>query len=703
METLKKLRVLLVMILMVSCIQKDNLVDDQKTGNGDERLVVKSAPVSQVIDGRYIVVFRDQVLNPRAETALLKGLFGMQTGHVYEHTLKGFSAQIPDQALNGLRNHPLIKYIEPDITMEALGQVIPTGLSRIEATTAPASPVDVDVAIIDTGIDKEHPELNVVNGIRYYLGFFSDSNYDDDNGHGSHVAGIIGARHNDVGVVGIVPGARLWAVKVLNKKGSGYLSDIIKGLEWVEARAGDIEVANMSLGGNGLSESYQTAIRGCVNAGVVVVVAAGNSAVDVYGKDGIFGTGDDYIPAAYPEAATISALADSDGEPGGMGVETIYGADDSFASFSNFSHTVVPGNPVSSPGLAIDLILPGVDILSTYKDMGYASMSGTSMASPHAAGLAALYVSRHGRAENAAGVYAIRQALINGGKAQNDAGLGLVNGGDPDGNLENLGWAETGTPPPNSAPRADAGDDQTVIDTDGNGTETVTLDGSGSTDDKGIASYNWTRDGSPVSTEVSFQISLTPGTYTFALTVEDEEGLTSSDQVTLTVSPNSPPVADFSYSADGLTVHFTDLSSDDGTILSRSWDFGDGQVSGQKDPVHTYGSSGTYTVSLSVTDNGNAVSTMVKTIQVSEVVTPVIVLTAFVYKLNKVQFATNLSWTGATSAYVDLYRNGVKIVTTENDGSYMDNVGKKSGITYVYRICESGTNTCSNDATVTTP
>ena len=345
--------------------------------------------------------------------------------------------------------------------MYASEQTIPTGVRRIATdknATADIDGVDegmnVDAAVIDTGIDKEHPELNVVGGVRFYLGMLTDSKYDDDHGHGSHVAGIIAARDNGSGVVGVAPGARLYAVKVLNSRGSGYLSDIIKGLDWVRARASDIEVINMSLGGQGSSSAYRTAIQNCVAAGIVVVVAAGNESMDVFGPDGRFGTSDDVIPASYPEAATISAMADSDGQPGGTGPATSYGPDDSFATFSNFSRSVAPGNPVSSPGFAIDLILPGVNIYSCYKDMNYATMSGTSMASPHAAGLAALYIVEHGRAYNATGVYAIRQALINAGKAQN-SGEGLYTQNDPDPNPENLGWAGTGTPPVNQPPVAD--------------------------------------------------------------------------------------------------------------------------------------------------------------------------------------------------------------------------------------------------------
>jgi len=142
------------------------------------------------------------------------------------------------------------------------------------------------------------------------------------------------------------------------------------------------------------------------------MVAAGNSAADIYGGDNTIADGNEFIPAAFPEAAAVSALADSDGEGGGLGPDTAFGPDDTLASFSNFSSSVVEGNPVISPGAAIDFAAPGVSILSTFKDGTYRVLNGTSMAAPHAAGAAALYIAANGRASNAAGVALIRQALI---------------------------------------------------------------------------------------------------------------------------------------------------------------------------------------------------------------------------------------------------------------------------------------------------
>ncbi|MCL5280881.1 MAG: S8 family serine peptidase [Planctomycetes bacterium] len=373
-------------------------------------------------------------------------------GHVYTRALRGFSIQLPPGlARQALERETGVLKVEIDIPVHVVAQTLPTGVRRIaadqNALAHATGGVNVNIAILDTGIDIDHLDLTIVGGTHFYtvvlLGIFpvgyQDNNYNDDNGHGTHCAGIAAALDNDTGVVGVAPGARLWAVKVLDASGSGYVSDLIAGIDWVAANP-SIKVASMSLAATGRVDQLQTAIQNCVSKGIVFVAAAGNEHKDVYGADGVFPSADDTIPAAYPEVAAISALADSDGTHGGTGAATSYGLDDSFATFSNYSRTVVAGNPVRSPGLAIDLLMPGVNILSCWPG-GYQTASGTSMATPHAAGLAALYIAEHGAASSASGVYAIRQALIDGGKDQ-ASGLRLAAPGtEVDGAPENLGWA----------------------------------------------------------------------------------------------------------------------------------------------------------------------------------------------------------------------------------------------------------------------
>lgn len=415
---------------------------------------------------RVIVSFRDDVQDLRAAAQQVLAPLSGRLGHIYEHALRGFSAQLPAAAAAGLAHHPLIAEVEADLVMQAFQQTLPTGADRIDAELngtggliGAGKVVDVDIAIIDTGI-APHDELNVVGGHRFYTvtggppkfrGSFEDANYADDNGHGTHVAGIAAAKDNDTGGVGIAPGARLWAVKVLDSSGSGYMSDIIAGVDWVTDRAAEIEIVNMSLGGVGKSDLLHQSIQASVAAGVVYVVAAGNDWGDIHGPDGTYGTTDDVIPAAYPEVATISAFADSDGLPGGLGDPTSwgqYGQDDAWWHPSNFSNGdgvnnahFLAANPVTSPGLGIDLVLPGVDITSTWLGGGYHTISGTSMAAPHAAGIAALHIAANGRATDAAGVYAIRQAMIDSGQTWTSE-QGLANPWGPDRHAENIGWAK---------------------------------------------------------------------------------------------------------------------------------------------------------------------------------------------------------------------------------------------------------------------
>jgi subtilisin family serine protease len=404
---------------------------------------------NDIIPGHYIVVLRDHVQDPDFVAENIARYHRFTLGHVYKRALKGFSARIPGARLEAVARDPDVAFIEPDRWVYAVQQTIPTGVERMGTLQNPTAKIDgvddrvnVDIAIIDTGIDLDHPDLNVVSSTNCArsVGACRDGQGNDGHGHGTHVAGIAAALDNNYGAVGVAPGARLWAVKVMSDNGTGYLSWIIKGIDWVTAHATSIEVANMSLAWYGYSSAAHTAIKNSVVKGVVYFAAAGNDSTDVYGPDGTFGTGDDICPAAFPEVAAISALNDTNGTWGGTGGASEYGNDDSLASFSNFSRSVVQGNPVVSPGMAIDLMCPGVNIYSTYKNGGYTAFSGTSMASPHAAGLAALHIAQYGRANDAAGVYAIRQALINGGVDQSGE-YGLATQNDPDTFPEKLGWA----------------------------------------------------------------------------------------------------------------------------------------------------------------------------------------------------------------------------------------------------------------------
>lgn len=372
-----------------------------------------------VVD-QYIVVLKDDVAQPTNIIQQIVALPGVVLLQTYDTALKGFAAVIPLGVIDLVKANPAVAFVDEDqvFTINA-PQPLPTGINRIDADLSPTAAIDgndtrvnVDVAVIDTGI-ASHPDLNVYRSVNCTsllpIGTPScrSTSPADGNGHGTHVAGTIGALDNSIGVVGVAPGARLWGVKVLSDQGSGFLSSIIAGVDYVTRNASSIEVANMSLGGSGsddgkscaqTTDAYKKAICNSVAAGVTYAVAAGNETADAATS----------VPAAYDNVITVSALADFNGQPGGGAASTCRAdVDDTLADFSNY-------------GADVDIIAPGTCITSTWptalNGTGYNTISGTSMASPHVAGAAALYKAKNPGATPAQ----VRQALINAGTSNWD-------------------------------------------------------------------------------------------------------------------------------------------------------------------------------------------------------------------------------------------------------------------------------------------
>jgi len=319
--------------------------------------------------GRKIVVFAND-LSDEAKDVIIRDVGAAKIKHLQRARA---SVMMLDRAgLEKLRRNPNVLRIDDDVIVTALEtgeriertarggtgtlaqpiEVLPWGIERVNANdvwgTTTTDPVKV--AILDTGIDLSHPDLKA-NIKGQYNAISPWQSVKDGNGHGTHVAGIIAAIDNTVGVIGVAPKADLYAVKVLNNNGSGYLSDIIEGLDWAIAKG--IKVVNMSLGTVSDIQSFHDAIVRAYNAGIVLVAAAGNA----------YGGAVNY-PAAYSEVIAVSATD----------------SNNNLASFS-------------SVGPQVDIAAPGASIYSTYKNSSYATMSGTSMASPHTAGVAALLLS----------------------------------------------------------------------------------------------------------------------------------------------------------------------------------------------------------------------------------------------------------------------------------------------------------------------
>ena len=436
---------------------------------GAAPLVNQSSEASEVLEGRYIVVFRASVTDTPGQARRLVAAHGGTLRFTYTAALHGFAAELPQAAAAALARHPSVAAIEPDrqVRIDNVETGAPWALDRIDQAALPltstysyaSTGAGVHAYIIDTGILPTHTEF----GGRVASGYsvVSDGHGTVDcNGHGTHIAGIVGGA-----TYGVAKGVTLHPVRVFDCSGGGSYSGILAAVDWVTANRVRPAVANMSLSGVHLS-IVDDAVQRSINAGVTYAVAAGNNSTDACS----------YSPASAPQALTVAA---SDSR-------------DKRASFSNI-------------GSCVDLFAPGVNVTSAWigSDGATKSMSGTSMASPHVAGAAALYLG----AKPSALPSEVTQAIVSHATAGvvSDAGaanllqftLGLVPG-------------DGGTALPTAS--------FTVKCTRG----TCTFDGSGSTG--AITSYAWSfGDGAPVvvgNATVS-HVYGAKGTYTVTLTVTD--------------------------------------------------------------------------------------------------------------------------------------------------------------------------------------
>ena len=317
------------------------------------------------IPDRYIVVFNPGAAGKDVDAAMdgVRG-HGGSVHFVYSAALSGFAATLPEQALNGLVHNPNVEYIEADQTFSIDTTQSPAtwGLDRIDQRNLPlsnsytynASGNGVNAYIVDTGIRVTHSEFGSRASVAYdSVG--DGQNGNDCHGHGTHVAGTVGGS-----TYGVAKNVRLYAVRVLNCSGSGTNSGVIAGVDWVANNAAKPAVANMSLGGSA-STALDNAVKNAVAKGVVFAVAAGNEKTDACRKS----------PARTPEAITVGATTSSDAR----------------ASYSNY-------------GACLDLFAPGSSITSSWNTSNTATntISGTSMATPHVAGVVALYLETHSSA-----------------------------------------------------------------------------------------------------------------------------------------------------------------------------------------------------------------------------------------------------------------------------------------------------------------
>lgn len=584
---------------------------------------------------RYIVVYRASVQDVDRATERRERAQGFRSRARYRHALKGFAARLNDRQVQRLREDPEVAFVTVDRPVRAsatlaAGDSVPVGVERIEAATDTSvrSASGVNVAVIDSGIDLDHPDLAAVDGTNCVQ---SGQSADDDNGHGTHVAGTIAARNDGAGVVGVAPGTRVYAVKVLDANGRGTFSDVICGIDWVTATrtdedpGNDVKVANLSLGASGdpvescstTTDALHLAICNSTAAGVVYAVAAGNSGWDF-----------DYepipdVPAAYPQVLTVTAMTDADGDPGGLGGSPSCDKgedDDRYASFSNWAGTTA--------GAQHTIAAPGVCVTSTWPGGGDAELSGTSMAAPHVAGAVALCIAEGTTSGPCASLAADDPAAHIAELTNDDPAYGFV--GDPNDPVGGqsfgpLTWATAKssepTEPDSTPPAAPTGLSATAGDAQ------AALDWADNTE-ADLAGYEVLR-----STTAG-------GPYT-----------------ELTGAPISGSSYTDTTAANGTTYFY----------VVRA--------------VDTFGNASA--------DSGEVSATPERQVD----------LTATGFKERGRHYAA-LKWVDADSSEVDVYRDGVKIATTANDGAYTDSLGKARG-TFRYLVCEAGSSTdCSNDASV---
>ncbi|MFO7573425.1 MAG: S8 family peptidase [Gaiellaceae bacterium] len=346
-----------------------------------------SAAQSSGQPAAYIVVLKPSVSRAAPVAAEHAQRFGGQVNYVYEHALKGYAGVFPEARLAALRADDRVAYVEPDGVMTVTAQTVPWGITKVGAhvsSTLAGNGSDavsnVNVYVIDTGVDTKHADLNVVGHVN-----FAGGQNRDCHGHGTHVAGTVAAKDNTSDVVGVAPGAPITGVKVLSCSGSGSTSGVIKGVDWVTANAKKPAIANMSLGGS-VSAALDDAVKKSANSGVFYALAAGNSGAD----------------ACNSSPARAGAGTNN-------GIMTVAATDsaDKEASWSNY-------------GSCVDVWAPGVSIVSTKRGGGTTTMSGTSMASPHVGGGGALYLSRSTSASAATVEGALKSAAQSPGAKSKD-------------------------------------------------------------------------------------------------------------------------------------------------------------------------------------------------------------------------------------------------------------------------------------------
>jgi serine protease len=669
-------------LLAPACAEEPSL---EFQGPGAEGPAAES-PAALSTPGRYIIRYKGSVgLRSERDLAALEKQ-GAQV-KVELGPQNAVAAELSPSLLASLRGNPDIESIEPDPVRVPLAQQVPFGIDMVQAPLVwpQGSATSRKVCIIDSGLYVAHEDIQDGS----VSGYPSDWST-DGCGHGTHVAGTIAGLNNALGVVGVNPnGISLYIVKIFgNDCSASFGSSIVDALN--RCKANGANVVSMSLGGQFPSSTERDAFQAAFNEGVLSIAAAGNSGDTSYS-----------YPASYPSVISVAAI-DSNRQ---------------VASFSQRNDQV-------------DVAAPGAGVLSTWpaQENSSVSVSGVSYVangldgSRRTTGVTAPLVD--GGLCDSAGSWSGQMVLCERGtttfadkvsKVQSGGGAGAIIFNNVPGSFKGGLGQGTSTIPALSISQEDGqflranrlGVSATVVSQvtkPASGYELLDGTSMATPHVSGVAALIWSVN--PAWTNTQIRQALESTAQDLGTGGRDNSyghGLVQAKAALdlLMGSGNGAPTAAFTHSCTGLSCAFTDGSTDaDGTLTAWSWSFGDGTTSSARNPSHTYAAAGLYSVSLIVTDDDGASHTVTNTVNAGNVA--VIELEAAAYALGTLLHGVDLSWSGATGANVDIYRNGRKVTTTANDGYHGDWIWLPTGSTYTYKVCQAGSTTaCSPTVTVT--
>ncbi|MEX2498223.1 MAG: S8 family serine peptidase [Wenzhouxiangellaceae bacterium] len=653
-------------------------------------------------DDRYIIQFAPgQAGNG---VAAIQAAGGRIEIDMTDESINAMAITIPEAALKGLANNPNIVNIEPDSRVYPMAETVPFGITMTQADlVSDADAGALNVCVIDSGYHIGHFDLQDANVIGLQLSGSGDP-FIDSCGHGTHVTGTIAALNNGDGVIGVMPGGNvtLTIAKVFGDDdwtsgacGWSYTSGVIEAA--FACRDAGADVINMSLGGGGASSTAEQGFQDLLDQGVLSIAAAGND-----------GTTTLSYPASYPAVVSVAAIDEnkvvadfsqknSEVELAAPGVGVLStvptisastevdGVSYSVAAMDRAASTTASGNLVDGGLCDSSGSWSGNTVLCERGNISFSD----KVANVEAGGGAAAIIYN-----NVSGGF-LGTLDCSGPSFNACSSIPAVSMGQADGQFlvgNKLGFSATVS---------------TVLTAPADGYEFFNGTSMATPHVAGVAALVWSRN--PGATAVDIRNAL-------AATAEDlgdagrdnsyGHGLIQAANAVAFLGggggdTNAAPTASFTFNCTELACDFdgSGSSDSDGTIASYSWSFGDGNSATGVTASNTYANDGSYTVTLTVTDDAGATGSSSQTVTVSGPTVDGITLTANGSKV-KGRWTTDLSWDGASTTNVDIYRDGSLLTTTANDGFFTDSTDFRGGGSLTYQVCEAGSSVCSDSVTV---